>query len=249
MNEREARRFRALQKRIDDDSLTADERERLDALTDPLLDLIGHVESERPDSAAWEDARFLAWLGQEEEDEVIDEATIRMTAQRVVAALHGEQSRVHLVHGGFPEERVGITGPTSEMVEELSPRRRAAFLDLGVAAGSGRALWDAECESCVPLPPEVPSGRYLALRVHGESMVPLLCSGDVVLVRLGSELTPGSVVVVRGPDGYVVKRVGRMTKRHLELLSLNTAFAPLQVARRASTVLGTVVLRWCDHGR
>lgn len=249
MKEHDARCFEALRRRIEADALTEEEREELEAKSDRLLDLIGLVERERPDSAAYDDPRFLAWLAKEgDEHELLDDATIRMTARRVVAALHGEQSQVRLVRGAVPEERVGISGPTSEMVEELTAGRRAAYLDLRVAAGAGRALWDAECESCVPLPDDVPSGRYLALRVDGESMVPLMCPGDVVLVRLGADIAPGSVIVARGlDDGYVVKRVGRVSKRQLELLSLNPAFAPMQVARRTNTVLGTVVLRWCDH--
>ena len=80
-------------------------------------------------------------------------------------------------------------------------------------------------------------------------MEPLMHPGDVVLVRLGPELVPDSIVVARLPDdGYVVKRVGRVARRKVELLSLNPAFEPINAPRSAHAVLGTVVLRWCDHG-
>jgi SOS-response transcriptional repressor LexA len=55
-------------------------------------------------------------------------------------------------------------------------------------------------------------------------------------------------VLARVPDaGYVVKRVGRVTRVELELQSLNDAFPPIVVPRDAHTVVGTVVLRWCPH--
>jgi SOS-response transcriptional repressor LexA len=62
-------------------------------------------------------------------------------------------------------------------------------------------------------------------------------------------VAPDTVVVARVPDhGYVVKRVGRVTRSRLELTSLNTAFAPVTVPREPGTVVGTVVMRWCGHG-
>lgn len=79
-------------------------------------------------------------------------------------------------------------------------------------------------------------------------MKPFLHDGDTVLVRLGSELTPGSVVVARRPDeGYVVKRVGQIQRRSVELVSLNPAFEPIRLPRDPRLLLGTVVLRWCTH--
>jgi hypothetical protein len=36
--------------------------------------------------------------------------------------------------------------------------------------------------------------------------------------------------------------------RELELLSLNPEFAPVRIPRDEQSILGTVVLRWCEHG-
>jgi SOS-response transcriptional repressor LexA len=221
----------------------------LEALTDPQIDLVGHAERLHPDSPAYDDPRFLAWLAREHADdpELLDADEIRALARRIVAGVSDATFGVRLVDRA-PEVRAIAPGAVSAIVDERSARREAAVLDLSVAAGAGRALWDAECESCTPLPDGVPSGRYLALRVAGKSMEPLMHPGDVVLVRLGSELVPDSIVVARLPDdGYVVKRVGRVARRSVELLSLNPAFAPIQAPRTTHAVLGTVVLRWCDH--
>ncbi|HEY0971332.1 MAG TPA: S24 family peptidase, partial [Gemmatimonadales bacterium] len=117
--------------------------------------------------------------------------------------------------------------------------------ELRVAAGAGRELWEQGCDRWVELPEGLPRGRYVALGVWGDSMEPLLTAGDTVLVRLGAAPAPGAVVVARlADDGYVVKQVGRVTTRTIELRSLNPAYAPVRVRRVPDAVLGAVVMAW-----
>ena len=124
----------------------------------------------------------------------------------------------------------------------------APLVELGVAAGTGRELLEEPCEAWIALPPGVPSGRYVALRVVGDSMTPLLHSGDVVLVDLDGTAATGAVVVARHPEhGYVVKRAGRARAWGLPLESLNPAYPMLVLAPGAGTLIGPVVLRWCGH--
>jgi phage repressor protein C with HTH and peptisase S24 domain len=145
-------------------------------------------------------------------------------------------------------ERVDARQPTVGAIEELAGRGRALLVPLGVAAGAGRELWDEECDTCIELPAEVGSGRYVALPVTGDSMSPAMHDGDTVLVKLGAPAVRGAVVVARHPEhGYVVKRVGRIDVDRLELLSLNPEFAPMHIPCDARLVLGQVVLRWCAH--
>jgi phage repressor protein C with HTH and peptisase S24 domain len=80
-------------------------------------------------------------------------------------------------------------------------------------------------------------------------MEPLIHTGDTVLVRVGDKLARDTVVVARDIDGgYVVKKVGRLRARSIELESLNVAYPPMRIARVPGSVLGTVLLRWCGHG-
>ena len=124
----------------------------------------------------------------------------------------------------------------------------APLVELGVAAGTGRELLEEPCEAWVALPPGVPSGRYVALRVVGDSMTPLLHSGDVVLVDLDGTAATGAVVVARHPDhGYVVKQMGRARAWGLPLESLNPAYPALVLSPGAGALIGPVVLRWCGH--
>ncbi|MEP7174909.1 MAG: S24 family peptidase [Gemmatimonadales bacterium] len=142
-------------------------------------------------------------------------------------------------------------GPLASMVVAAREARAAPLAELGVAAGSGRELLDEPCDAWVALPADLPTSRYVALRVVGDSMVPLLHSGDVVLVALDLAVRPGAVAVARHPaHGYVVKRVARAVagRPGLSLASLNPAYPPLELDLRTGALLGPVVLRWCAHG-
>jgi SOS-response transcriptional repressor LexA len=238
--------------RADPTDLAPEELERLEAGSDPLIDLVGYAERHRPASAAYDDPRFLEWLGKEArergDDELMTEAEVTRLARRIVVGIDAEQLRVRDVRHVPEEEPWASPPPMSVAVPAAALTRHAVKTDLAIAAGVGRELWDAEVESRIKLPDDIASGPYVALAVAGDSMTPLIHSGDVVLVRLGPEAERDTVVVARDPDGgYVVKRVGRVSRGVIELLSLNPAYPPLRVPRSARAVLGTVVLRWCGH--
>ena len=146
-------------------------------------------------------------------------------------------------------QRAPLSATAAQALDLTARLPKAPYLDMAVAAGAGRELWDEECTEWLDVPDDVPPGRHLALRVAGESMTPFLHEGDTILVKIGPELVPGSVVVARRPDdGYVVKRVGRVRARSVELVSMNPAYEPIQLPRDQRLLLGTVVLRWCTHG-
>jgi phage repressor protein C with HTH and peptisase S24 domain len=127
--------------------------------------------------------------------------------------------------------------------------RLVPWPELGVAAGVGRELWDEPCERWVELPRTLATGgKYVALTVSGSSMEPALHAGDVVLVSVGGGVRRDSIVVARRPEeGYVVKAVGRLTRRAIELRSLNPEFATFSIPRDEALIVGTVVMRWCAH--
>ena len=226
--------------------------ERLESATDPLIDVIGYVESLRPLSPAFGDERFVTWVAHEgraqaSAPELLAPDAIAALARRICTAVLAERTGVRLADG-LPDQVAVRPGPVSAAIVELARHRQAAVVDLAIAAGTGRELWDVECESAVPVPDALPRGEYVALTVSGDSMEPLLHSGDLVLVRRSGELKPGAIVVMRDTDaGYVVKRVGRIEPRAVELLSLTPAYGRRRVRRTPSAVLGTVLLRWCHH--
>ena len=172
-------------------------------------------------------------------------------AERMTKRWAWETVRVDDVREAPPRRVAPIETRTAQALEVATAERRAPYLDLAVAAGEGRELWDEICTEWIDLPEGIPPGRHLAIRVSGESMMPFLHEGDTILVRVterGETPELGRVVVAHRPEsGYVVKRLGRVSARAYELVSLNPAFPVVRVPRRAGSILGTVVLRWCPH--
>jgi hypothetical protein len=219
-----------------------------------LVELAASEEMYRADSPYYVDERLIDWLDRElnaphRAAEGWSATQIDNAAARMRAKVEGARLKVRLVSGPPRAEPPAVSGMVAQVLSEASAMRAAPQLDLGVAAGAGRDLWDESCEVWVRVPDDAPPGQYVSLSVVGESMDPLLHTGDSVLVRVDPNVVRDTVILVRLPDGgYVVKRVGKMTRSRLELLSLNPAFPPISVPREANTVLGTVILRWCPHG-
>lgn len=201
-------------------------------------------------------ARFLEWTGRDAAQRAGGDRPRFAESVRERAAAGSRSSEVRTVrrvdHGPtyvYPRVR----GPVSRVLDSARRERAAPLVELGVAAGAGRELWDEPSDVWVALPPPpgLPDRRYVALRVVGDSMLPLLHSGDIVLVDLDGEATPGGVVVARhgerGGGGYIVKRVGGRTETTLELTSLNPAYPSAHVPLDPGYLLGPVVLRWCEH--
>ncbi len=183
-------------------------------------------------------------------ERLLREGEIRALSQRILATLQAERLGVREVNAMPVVKRsLGACRINAALLAEAERRHEAIVPELPIAAGAGRELWDGECEGTIELPSDLARGRYVALRVSGDSMEPLMHSGDTVLVKLDVRPSPGTVVVARDPDhGYVVKEVGRMSARGVELLSLNSEFPPLRIPHSVGAILGAVLLRWCPHG-
>jgi SOS-response transcriptional repressor LexA len=198
--------------------------------------------------------RYFEWLArdararQSPDERAETAARADAFAQRWAVRLQAARLRVALAPGA-PEFSIGAdSASVRQSVHDGRRTGRVPTFDVRAAAGVGREIWEEACDRWIERPGELPAGDYLALRVSGDSMTPLLHDGDTIVLRLGADAAPDTVVVARLPDdGYVVKKVARADRDFLELESLNSSYAPRSVARHEATVLGTVVMRWCAH--
>lgn len=226
----------------------------LDVQWDELLRLAAGAAFDRLDPGDPVNDGFFEWFvadaraRRSDAEKRADERRAAAFGRRMAMRWAGRSIGVAAVEGGPVLHSPPLHATVAAALEIMPTAIRAPHVDMAVAAGAGRELWEEECTEWAEIPEGVPAGRHLALRVAGDSMTPFFHPGDTVLVRLGDAVATGSVVVARLPDaGYVVKRVGRATRYEIDLVSLNPAYAPLTVAREPGLVLGTVVLRWCGH--
>ena len=219
--------------------------ERDDATESELgvAERLGRALLRDPAHPAWNDARFLDWLAADAREEArrawrLSRAERRAHGEAMIARAHA--SRLRVIQGGAaPLAKSGETG----LGERIVP-----VVELGIAAGVGRELWDEPTDTWIEVPNDAPAGEYVALRVVGDSMAPLMHTGDTVLVRRGADVKRDTVIVARHPDdGYVCKRVSRVRRESIELASLAPGRPPIVIPRDRRLVVGTVMLVWCSH--
>lgn len=224
--------------------------ERLEWESEPLVELLGDHLARSLDSPYWTDERFVTWQANDVRSRgaTVDTwaaSRIDALARRIEERALEERWSVRCFEDIPDGHPAPIIAGARECLERAISEGCALEFPLGVAAGAGRELWDEPCERWVRLPRGVPAGPHVTLTVAGDSMEPLLGAGDVVLLRLGARVRPGTVVVARHPEnGYVVKALADIRRERLELVSLNAAFAPVTIRRSEGAVLGTVVGRW-----
>jgi SOS-response transcriptional repressor LexA len=217
--------------------------ERDEAAELELAEQVGRALLGDPAHPAWQDERFLDWLATDAREEA------RHAMRRVARAerVRGEWTMARAQARRLRVMRAGRAPLVRERGEESS-RALIPVVELGIAAGVGRELWDEPADAWVELPNDAPAGEYVALRIVGDSMAPLMHTGDTVLVRRGADVRRDTVIVARHPDdGYVCKRVSRVRRTSIELASLAPGRPPIVIPRDARLVVGTVMLVWCSH--
>ena len=216
-----------------------------------LAELLGRELARDPDHPIWGDDRFLTWFAAKAREECerthrMSDEEFRRRGSEFMARAQARKLRVTR-----SDAAANVRHPVSDPEHERPRPVRVGpvpIVELGIAAGVGRELWEEPVSSWVELPPDLPQGQYIALKIVGNSMAPLMHTGDTVLVRVGSDVQRDTVIVARHPeDGYVCKRVSRLRRSVIELSSLEPGRAPIIVPRDPQCIVGTVVLVWCHH--
>ena len=220
-----------------------------------LLREIGRVLLDDAAATAWIDERFAAWLFQSADADLFshetdrDDAELERLGTALLARIAARRRELRRLHVPPTDLDPPLIATPLRSVDAARVYAAAPVIDLAVAAGTGREIWDEPVRRWVRIPQEVPEGRYVVFPIVGDSLSPLVHSGDQVLVQLDTEPQVGCVVVARHPDdGYVCKVVTRIRARTIELGSLDPSRAPITIPRDPRLLIGTVVVVWCMHG-
>jgi phage repressor protein C with HTH and peptisase S24 domain len=166
-------------------------------------------------------------------------------ARRALTRIAVRRAEKTLPLRNLRERAAPITATVAQALSTASRERCATILDLAVAAGAGREIWDEPCDRWLELPDDIAAGRYVALRVAGDSMTPVLEPREVILIQLDATPRIDDLIVARLPDqSHVVKRVASIREGRIELASFNPDYESIFVPRNPSPVVGTVIARF-----
>ena len=132
--------------------------------------------------------------------------------------------------------------------KEKTPRKRGVKIPVFGNVAAGIPLEAIEdIEDYEEITEEMAgTGEYFALRIKGDSMMPRILSGDVIIVRKQPTVENGelAVVMVNGNEATCKKVV--IGKNELSLISFNPAYDPMTFTKKEArdlpvTILGKVV--------
>lgn len=211
---------------------------------DHAVRLVGRELERMDDELRWQDESLLRWLA-DDLQAGLSHAERERDAAAADAFVHALLARERFPARALRYREAPFVTPIAEAVAMAGAARCAAVLDLAAAAGAGRELWDDPCDTWLELPPDVPNGKHVSIRVEGDSMEPVLKSGDLILVKLDAVPAVDDLVLARKPNaGFVVKRVSAITPREVELSSFNADYPPFTMRRGSASILGTVIARF-----
>ena len=216
-----------------------------------FMSVVGREIESLDQQLAFQDEKFLSWVARDlrdalnTEERTQDELDAADFARRTLTRLAVRRADRALPRRPLRERSAPIAATIEQSAAVASAHGCATLLDLAVAAGQGREIWDEPCDRWLELPDDITAGRYVALRVAGDSMKPVLCPREVILIQLDSTPRVDDLVVARLPDqSHVVKRVASIKDGSIELASFNPEYTPIFIAREPSPVVGTVIARF-----
>jgi phage repressor protein C with HTH and peptisase S24 domain len=222
-----------------------------DRSVEDLMAVAGREIEAQDQELVYQGERFLYWLardlrtGLSSNERAKDNREASEFAARTFTRIAVRRADRELPLRKLRERPARVIATVAQALPAASADRCATILDLAVAAGEGREIWDEPCDSWLQLPEDIPSGRYVALRVAGDSMTPVLRPREVILIQLDAVPRIDDLIVARLPDqSHVVKRVASIKEGRIELASFNPEYEPIFVPHSPSPVVGTVIARF-----
>ncbi len=134
-----------------------------------------------------------------------------------------------------------------EQPDSIKPSKRIVINVLGrVAAGIPIKAIEDIIDTEEITEEMAKTGSFFGLQIHGDSMKPRMCEGDVVIVRQQDDAESGDVVIamVNGNDA-ICKRL-RKYRDGIELISNNPSYEPMffskeEIENKPVKIIGKVV--------
>ena len=90
------------------------------------------------------------------------------------------------------------------------------------------------------------TGEFFGLKIKGDSMTPLICDGDIVIVRRQNDAENGDIVIATiNGDEATCKRL-RKYQGGIELIAINPSYSPFEfnnqdIIEKPVRIIGKVV--------
>lgn len=90
------------------------------------------------------------------------------------------------------------------------------------------------------------AGEYFGLKVRGDSMIPNICDGDVVIVRQQDDAESGDIVIATINGNEATCKRLRKHSDGIELISINPSYSPMdfsneEIQNKPVKIIGKVV--------
>ena len=76
------------------------------------------------------------------------------------------------------------------------------------------------------------TGNFFGLQIHGDSMLPNICDGDIVIVRQQENAESGEIVIAMVNDTDATCKRLRKYKGGIELIANNPAYKPMEFSNK-----------------
>lgn len=132
--------------------------------------------------------------------------------------------------------------------DNLTPSRKGVVVNVLCRVAAGIPI-DAieDIIDTEEIPEEMArTGEFFGLQIHGDSMTPSICDGDIVIVKQQNDAESGDIVIATiNGDEATCKRL-RKYKDGIELISNNPSYSPFEfnnqeIEEKPVRIIGKVV--------
>lgn len=165
----------------------------------------------------------------------VGKSTVRKWENGMIANMRRDNiAKIAEVFNVSPAYLIGVDNNISPISRRNNEKKKGVTInvlgrvDAGIPIEAIENIIDTE-----EIPAELAAtGTFFGLKIKGDSMIPNICNGDIVIVRQQDDAESGDIVIatVNGTDA-TCKRL-RKYKDGIELISNNPSYDPMEFSNR-----------------